>query len=109
MSLKRGTRVNRGYTTVAEDDGVNYREIADTMTELGFQMNHSSARNYVLRVMKKFVTAYTCELGLNFTDEKTMEVAKSPTFQHGVADLLHTVEDTRKRLIKGKKHDTYKA
>ena len=57
MALRRGSKVNRGYATVIESEGVNYREIADTMTELGFTMNHSSARNYVLRVMRKFAAA----------------------------------------------------
>ena len=61
MALKKGTTVDRGYATVATDEGVNYREIADTMTELGFPMNHSSARNYVLRVMRKFVDAFADE------------------------------------------------
>jgi len=103
MALRRGTRVDRGYATVAEDEGVNYREIADTMTELGFSMNHSSARNYVLRVMRKFAKAFTADMkkfeSLEtevFDDQRIDELAKNPTFQHGVADLLHVVEAQRR-------------
>ena len=97
MALKSGSRVERGYATVAEDEGVNYREIADTMTELGFEMNHSSARNYVLRVMRKFVAAYTEDMAEVDLDEKRIdEIAKDPGFQHGVADLLHVVEAQRR-------------
>lgn len=96
MALRRGTRVDRGYATVAEDEGVNYREIADTMTELGFNMNHSSARNYVLRVMRKFAAAFAEEWDLELTETKIDEVAKNPSFQHGVADLLHVIEAERR-------------
>lgn len=88
----------RGYATVADEEGVNYRDIADTMTLLGFTMNHSSARNYVLRVMRKFVAAYAEEWGIALGDVDIDEIAKSPTFQAGVADILHT-------LWKGKEDD----
>ena len=100
MALRRGTRVDRGYATVAEDEGVNYREIADTMTELGFEMNHSSARNYVLRVMRKFATSFTEAMGEDFDEKRIDEIAKNPNFQHGVADLLHVLE-VRRRARRG--------
>lgn len=96
MSLKRGSKVDRGYATVADEEGINYREIADTMTELGFEMNHSSARNHMLRVMRKFVVAFTERWDIDLPDEKITEIAKSPGFQHGIADLLHVVEVERR-------------
>ena len=100
MSLHRGSKVGRGYATVAVEDGVNYRDIADTMSELGFEMNHSSARNYVLRIMKKFADAYAREYDQGpLDDDRLIEIAKSPGFQHGVADLLHTVEAERRERL----------
>jgi ketopantoate reductase len=96
MALKKGTVVDRGYVTVATDEGVNYREIADTMSELGFPMYHSSARNYVLRVMRKFVAEFAGEYDIALSESKIDEIAKSPNFQHCVADLLHTVEYERR-------------
>jgi hypothetical protein len=96
MALKKGVRVDRGYATVSEDDGVNYRDIAETMSELGFQMNHSSARNYVLRVMRKFVEALDEQWGLQLDDERIAEITKSPEFQQGIAEILHAIESNRK-------------
>jgi len=96
MTLKKGLKVNRGYSTVIEDDGVNYREIADTMSEIGFVMNHSSARNYVLRVMRKFAIAICEQRKIKTSETAINEIAKSPSFQQGIADLLHIVEDQRK-------------
>lgn len=96
MSLKRGTKVDRGYATVAGEEGVNYREIAETMTELGFAMNHSSARNYVLRVMRKFAVEIAAEYDIEADEARIDEIAKSPGFQHGVADVLQTIEANRR-------------
>lgn len=87
---------NKGYATVLEDDGINYREIADIMSTIGFIMNHSSARNYVLRVMTKFVEAFNKEWKLNLTDEKIRSAAASPQFQNVISDLLHNLEMTKK-------------
>jgi hypothetical protein len=105
MALKMGTTVERGYATVTLDEGVNYREIADTMTELGFPMNHSSARNHVIRVMRKFVSAVAHVYEVDLDEKRLDEVAKSPTFQGGMADLLHVVEMARRDHAT---FDTYK-
>ena len=101
--MKRGTKVDRGYATVTEDEGVNYREIADTMSELGFSMNHSSARNYVLRVMRKFADAFNVQYELKLDSKRIDEIAKSPDFQQGVAEVLHTIEARRRLLSKRSK------
>ena len=93
--LKKRTKFNKGYATVVEDDGVNYREISEIMTEMGFVMNHSSARNYVLRVMNKFAEAFDKQLNLGLSDERVRNVACSPQFQSAIADLLHSIEVTK--------------
>lgn len=100
MALKKGVKVERGYATVVEDEGVNYREIAETMTEMGFTMNHSSARNHVLRVMRKFAVAFGQRWNIDLDDAKVDEIAKSPLFQQGVSELLQTLESQRRWSIK---------
>ena len=92
--MKKGKKFDTGYATV--DDGVNYRDIADTMTEIGYKMNHSSARNYVLRVMRKFAEAITDQYGVNMSEEGLENVARSPRFQSGIAELLQDIEAVRK-------------
>lgn len=96
MALKKGARVERGYATVVEEEGINYREIAETMTEMGFTMNHSSARNHVLRVMRKFVMAFGDRWNMDLDESKVDEIAKSPLFQQGISELLHTLETQRR-------------
>jgi hypothetical protein len=87
---------SRGYATVIEDEGVNYREIADIMTQIGFIMNHSSARNYVLRVMSKFAEAFDKNWSLNLSEDQVRSIAHSPSFQSAIADLLHNIENIEK-------------
>lgn len=87
---------SKDYATVVEDEGVNYREIADIMTDNGFIMNHSSARNYVLRVMDKFAHAFEEQWDLDLPDDKLKIISESPQFQSAIADLLHSLEFTKK-------------
>lgn len=96
MALRKGTKVERGYATVVNDEGVNYRDIAETMTELGFDMNHSSARNYVIRIMKKFAQEFSTQWGLGLSEKKIDVIAKSPMFQQGISEILHNIEASQK-------------
>lgn len=84
--------VKNAYATVIENDGVNYREIADTMTSIGFKMNHSSARNYVLRVMRKFATTILKEWNVQVTEERLEQIIKSPQFQQGICEILQSID-----------------
>lgn len=80
------------YATVSLDEGVNYREIADMMTEIGFKMNHSSARNYVLRVMQKFAEGITNGWGIEVSEDKLDKIVKSPQFQQAICEVLQAIE-----------------
>lgn len=102
--IKTGSRFSNGYATVTDDDGINYRSIAETMTELGFKMNHSSARNYMLRVMKKFAQAIIPMLGRSVSESEVDRIIKDPNFQQGIADILHVIESERRQT---EEVDTY--
>lgn len=95
MALKKGTKIERGYATV-DDDGVNYREISELMTEIGHPMNHSSARNYLLRAMRKFAAGLAGAHGVDLRGDALEAVATSPAFQSLVGDLLQQVEVERR-------------
>lgn len=90
------------YATVSLEDGVNYREIAETMTQIGFKMNHSSARNYVLRIMKKFAVAITSEWDISVPEHRMEKIVKSPQFQQAVCSLLQSADARSHNLGKVK-------
>jgi hypothetical protein len=96
MALRMGTRIERGYATVTADEGENYREIAELMTIMGHRMNHSSARNHVLRIMTRFARAFVDAYGITADDERIAVIARSPSFQSGICELLQTVEVRRR-------------
>ena len=52
MSMPAGKSFNHGYGSRALE-GMGYREIAERMTKAGDKMNHSTARNVVLRALEK--------------------------------------------------------
>lgn len=85
------------YATVTQDEGVNYREIADMMTEIGYKMNHSSARNYVLRVMRKFAEEIVSSWDLEVPEHKLEKIVKSPQFQQAICGILQTVDAADQR------------
>jgi len=89
----------RKYASVVGDEGVNYRDIADVMTELGFDMNHSSARNHVLRIMRKFVLGLANNSGVKLSEKQIDVIAKSSAFQSNISDMLQVIEAERKRRI----------
>lgn len=77
------------YVTISDDEEAEgYRNISAIMTKAGHKMNHSSARNYVLRAMKKFAYAIAKQEGVRLSDERAWEIAKNPTFQKTIGELF---------------------
>ena len=84
------------YVTINDEDGINYREISKIMTAKGFKINHSSARNYTLRAMKKFAANFSKYYGLNLSDEKISDISKTPLFQKNISNVLHVIDSRDK-------------
>lgn len=89
--MKKNQKLS-AYATVNADEGINYREIADMMSEIGFKMNHSSARNYVLRVMRKFAEAIVDNWGIEIDENSLDSIIKSPLFQRAICDMLQDLQ-----------------
>ena len=89
MSMPKGFKSKNGYATTNHvANGMGYREIAELMTDEGFKMNHSTARNVFLSSMKKLVVS-VCDLEEKvITDEDMYRIASDPRFQSGIYDIL---------------------
>jgi len=72
-------------------DGKNYRDIAKIMSDNGHQMNHSSVRNYIIRIMKKFAHAYVIRNSIDLSKTSLNDIAQSSLFQQGIADILQSL------------------
>ena len=94
MSMPKGFRSNHGYATVSSiEGGSGYREIAEHMTDKGFKMNHSTARNIFLSAMSKFAEN-ACELySISPTKENLKRISADPRFQSGILEILNDIAD----------------
>ena len=85
MSMPKGHKVETGYATVSSEDGcLGYREIAEKMTEMGHEMNHSTARNVFLRAMKK-IAKPICD---NYGGPTIDNLSNDPRFQSCVQEIV---------------------
>ena len=91
MGMPQGFKSENGYATVT-DTGKGYREIAEHMTEIGFKMNHSTARNVFLSTMKKLAKE-VCELyNVEVSNDEITRVASDPRFQSGLYDIISNID-----------------
>ncbi len=99
MSMPKGFKSKQGYATVTgTDGGMDYRTIAQKMTDDGHQMNHATARNIFLRAMKKLATPL-CELYELADDPAHVEkAARDPRFQSGMIELIGEVYDDDSKI-----------
>lgn len=88
----------RKYSTV-DNDAALYKEIAEIMTEIGFSMNHSCARNHVIYVMEKFAKEFSKEFGKKCKREELLEIARNPEFQTVVAELVYEIISQEEQTI----------
>ena len=85
MSMPKGYKVDGGYATVNSDDGcMGYREIAEKMSDKGFDMNHSTARNVFLRAMKKLARPI-CE---SYGQSTSENLSNDPRFQSCIQEIV---------------------
>ena len=64
--MPKGFKVENGYATNAELGGKSYQQIANSMTDKGFKMNHSTARNIHVNGLVKIAKSVTDLHGLQF-------------------------------------------
>jgi len=93
MSMPKGHKSKNGYATVGNNfGGMDYRRIAEKMTEDGHKMNHATARNVFLKAMKKFAEPI-CALH-DIDDEVSInQASRDPRFQEGITEIIRDIYD----------------
>lgn len=90
MPMPKGHKVKGGYSSVASIPGADdYKLIAKKCSEMGFKMGHSTARNIFLGAMMKVADGVQRSQGQICTNRQLFEIARNPTFQMGVAEILN--------------------
>ena len=91
MTMPKGFKSEKGYSTTSELGGKSYQEIANTMSGRGYKMNHSTARNLCVNGLKKIVAKVAVQQGLSLSDKEIKKIAKDPDFQSGLCDIIKEV------------------
>jgi hypothetical protein len=86
MSMPKGFKAKNGYATVGDRGGLGYREIAEIMSDDGYPMKHSAARNYFLQGMRKLAGPVMELYGL--PKDEVDRIALDPRFQESIADIM---------------------
>ena len=96
MSMPKGHKSEQGYATVSGDvGGMDYRTIAELMSEQGHKMNHATARNIFLRAMKKLAQP-VCELyGVADDPEHLDRLSKDPRFQSSMIEVVSDIYEQK--------------
>lgn len=77
------------YVTVKESEGKNLKDIANTMTNEGYKMNHNTVRNIINSSFLKIIKKINTQQNLRLTESQMIEISTSNKFQTTIADLLN--------------------
>tara|TARA_Y100000593_G_C4287600_1_gene326409 strand:- start:1425 stop:1703 length:279 start_codon:yes stop_codon:yes gene_type:complete len=88
MSMPKGFKSKNGYGTTKTLGGKSYHEIASSMVDKGFKMNHSTARNLFVNSLIKIAESVTTVYGLKLSDKEIKDIAINPEFQEAVSDFM---------------------
>lgn len=98
MSMPKGYKAEKGYATVTDFPGsMDYRAIAERMSDDGDQMNHSTARNVFLRAMKKLAHSMHKMYDLEVEEEALAHTARDPEFQQGIYEAMTDMQGSEYR------------
>ena len=93
MSMPKGHKSKFGYATVKQEHGgMDYRQIAEKMTDEGHKMNHATARNIFLKAMKK-LAAPVCDAYGDETVGTVDEISRDPRFQSCMTEMVGEIYD----------------
>ena len=85
-------RKRQTYSTVTVMKGMEFKRITETVSKMGWKMNYSSARNWLLRGMKKMARELAKASGAHLTETQLEEMARNSLFQSAVGDLLEKAD-----------------
>jgi len=95
MAMPKGFKSENGYGTSKLFDGMTYHEIADSMRESGFKMNHSTARNVFVNALIKVADEIADLYDLKLSDKELKKLAINPDFQDSVRGFMSEVVSER--------------
>jgi hypothetical protein len=88
MPMPKGHKVQNGYATRKTLGGDSYQDISLKMTDKGFKMNHSTARNVFVNSLKKIASSVVDVYEIDLNDKELTRIAKDPRFQDAIIEFM---------------------
>ena len=89
---------DKKYVTTNNYEGMGYNDIAKLMSDRGDKMNHSTARNIVIRSFSKIVKNISKRYDKKYSAEQIKEIAKSPQFQNSIVEIMKGYKHEKEKL-----------
>tara|TARA_R110002124_G_scaffold57542_8_gene161020 strand:+ start:713 stop:997 length:285 start_codon:yes stop_codon:yes gene_type:complete len=90
--MPKGFKSENGYSTKKTLGGKSYHEISSLMSEKGYKMNHSTARNVFVSSLEK-IARDVVKLYDIASDEKSINrISKDPRFQDAIVSFMREIE-----------------
>jgi hypothetical protein len=96
MPMPKGHKTKNGYSTKKTLGGDSYHDISAKMTEKGFKMNHSTARNVFVNSLKKIAKDVVSLYNMDCDERDLNRIAKDPRFQDAIVSYMREIEHASK-------------
>ncbi len=87
MPMPKGKKVGK-YVTLSDRGAVQFRRIAESMTEMGWKMNHATARGVLLQALTKIARKILLSKKGKASQADIDKLIKTVEFQEYVANVL---------------------
>jgi hypothetical protein len=74
------------YVTLEE--GIDFRKIAQIMTEAGYQMNHATARNVLMTSLTNLFKHISGEMDIDVSEAQIKNILKDQKVHEALSDVL---------------------
>ena len=92
MPMPKGYKKETGYGSKKTLGGMSYHQIAKSMNEKNYKMNHSTARNIFVNGLMKIAEGITELHGKTMTQKEIKKIAIDPRFQEAVSEYMKEIE-----------------
>lgn len=80
--------MNNKMKYVTLEEGTDFRKIARIMSDSGFQMNHSTARNVLMTSLTNLFKHISSELDVEMTESQIKNVLRDQRVHEALSDIL---------------------
>jgi hypothetical protein len=97
MPMPKGFKSENGYSTKKSLGGKSYQEISTLMTEQGYKMNHSTARNVFVNSLEKIARDIVALYDVSADEKSIHRISKDPRFQDAIVNYMREIKNEGKR------------